>query len=405
MKKILFVASFATLLAAGCQKTEILNPMDTRQGLTFTTEFGKLTKAADADDEGLENLQAQDFRIWAYAAHDFDNTPENDLNQIFDEIKNIKVHDYTPTGSTEPSWKPEKQYFWPGNGKNLYFFAVSDTAVFMGAEGSDSPVDIKLALAAGDDPATTKIPMLTVKNYVVDPANPNNDLMVANFIKQNQDQSDKKVSLKFNHTLAKIQFEFKTNEVPATSDPITVFVQKLEVGQLADDGTTVIGGLQNKGELEATIKQTTAATAQTAEVSTLDFKWTRQDDLAIFKDDCDDVPADFPTKIDDVPVDASTDKTALKLTTTPQEFATWLVLPQDVKGKKVKVTYLINGRQFANEFNLDAFTDRDNNDATCMWDVNQYVKYTINLSPNLITFDADVTPWTESTTNNVTHQN
>ena len=82
-----------------------------------------------------------------------------------------------------------------------------------------------------------------------------------------------------------------------------------------------------------------------------------------------------------------------------------MVLPQDVKGKKVKVTYLINGRQFVNEFALDAFTDTDNDPETCMWAVNQFVKYTINLSPNLITFDADVAPWNPVAGDNVNHAN
>ena len=398
------VAGLATLLAAGCQKTEVINPMDSRLGLTFTTEFGKLTKGdpADADGDGMENLQAQDFRIWAYAAHDFDNTPEDDANQIYDGINNIKVHDYTSDGTTDVKWKPEKQYFWPGDGKSLYFFAVSDTTGFLGPEGqSTAAVDIKLVLEEGDA-ATVKVPSLTVNDYVVDPENPNNDLMVANFVKQNQDPSDKKVTLKFNHTLSKIQFEFKTDDIPADEEPITVFVQKLEVGQLV--AGTVTGGLKNKGTLTATVKSTTAGTNTTAEESTLNLDWALESDLAVFTDDCTTVPNDFPLTIDGVAVSETTDKTSMKLETTPHEFATWLVLPQDVKGKKVKVTYLINGRQFTNEFKLDAFTDSDNDENTCMWDVNQFVKYTINLSPNLITFDASVEKWTEPTTD-VSHQN
>ena len=409
MKKILMLTATLALLATACQKTEIINPMENQQGLTFTTEFGKLTKAPGANGGGMENLQYQDFRIWAYAAHDFDNTPENDANQIYDSIENIEVFDYEVTGATEPTigWKAQKQYFWPGANKNLYFFAVSDTDGFLGTEGTTSAnVAIKLVRAAGEA-ETVKVPSLTVNNYIVDPTNPNNDLMVANFIKQNQDQSEKKVNLKFNHALSKIQFRFKTNEIPQGSDPITVFVQKLEVGQNVTEGetTTLVGGLQNKGALTATIKATTAGTATTAEVSTLDLNWTLQNDLAIFTDRYTDVPNDFPTTIDGVAITETTDKSAMKLTTTDEDFATWLVLPQNVKGKKVKVTYLINGRQFSNEFALDAFDDGDNDANTCMWDVNQFVKYTINLSPNLITFTADVAPWNPAAGTDVNHAN
>lgn len=408
MKKILVVASLVALFAVACQKTEVLNQMEDHHGLTFSTEFGKLTKVPGANGGGMENLQAQDFRIWAYAAHDFDNTTENDANQIYDRIENIEVFDYAISAEAI-GWKTQKQYFWPGDEKNLYFFAVSDTEAFLGTEGTTSDnVDIKLVRAAGDA-ETVKVPSLTVNNYVVSPEGPNNDLMVANFIKQNQDQSDKKVNLMFNHTLSKIQFRFKTNAVPATSDPITVFVQKLEVGQeVTEDGaTTVVGGLQNKGTLTATVKSTTPGTSTSAEVSTLDLNWSLEDDLAVFTDLYTDVPSDFPTKIDGVDVTESTDKSAMKLTTDLEgvPFATWLVLPQNVKGKKVKVTYLINGRQFTNEFALDAFTDSDNDPNTCMWTVNQYVKYTINLSPNLITFTADVTPWNPADGSNVEHGN
>ena len=404
------LTSTLALLAVACQKTEIINPMENQQGLTFTTEFGKLTKASGADGGGMENLQAQDFRIWAYAAHDFDNTAENDANQIYDHIENVKVFDYTVSAETI-GWKAEKQYFWPGADKNLYFFAVSDDPIFLGTEGQTSTnVNIKLVRAEGDA-ETVKVPALTVSNYVVDPTNPNNDLMVANFIKQNQDQSDKKVNLMFNHTLSKIQFRFKTNEIPEGKEPIAVFVQKLEVGEsvTTDGATTVVGGLKNKGVLSATVKETTTGTTTTAEVSTLDLKWTLDNNLAVFTDRYTDEPADFPTKIEGVDIANITgvDKSAMKLTTVAEgvPFATWLVLPQDVKGKKVKVTYLINGRQFANEFALDAFTDSDDDEETCMWAVNQYVKYTINLSPNLITFDAKVENWNPVEGTNVNHAN
>ena len=67
MKKILFVAFAATLLAAGCQKTEIINRVGDRIG--FSTQLDKITKSvgtADAANDGEENLLAQDFRVWAY---------------------------------------------------------------------------------------------------------------------------------------------------------------------------------------------------------------------------------------------------------------------------------------------------------------------------------------------------
>jgi amino acid transporter len=60
MKKIFYVALSATLLAAGCQKTEVLNPVG-EPTMTFTTGMGKLTKAvgtADAEAAGLTDAFA-----------------------------------------------------------------------------------------------------------------------------------------------------------------------------------------------------------------------------------------------------------------------------------------------------------------------------------------------------------
>ena len=136
MKKIYFVALTATLLAVGCQKTEIINPVGENSALSFTTQFGKLTKAADAEGAGIDNLKEQDFRVWAYAAHDYDNTPKDDVLEIgiYDNMADIKVSDKTDGG-----WDPGKQYFWPGANKSLYFFAVSDTDELHSPETAGCP--------------------------------------------------------------------------------------------------------------------------------------------------------------------------------------------------------------------------------------------------------------------------
>ena len=91
MKKILFVALAATLLTIGCQKTEVLNPVGGTT-MSFSTGMGKITKAvgtADADADGLRNLEAQDFSVWAYAdpESDFSTvTTVNSTTKIYDEI-------------------------------------------------------------------------------------------------------------------------------------------------------------------------------------------------------------------------------------------------------------------------------------------------------------------------------
>ena len=96
MKRILFVAVSATLLAAGCQKTKIINQINPNgePSLTFTTGMGKLTKVSDdpsdADSVGMANLKAQDFRVWAYGVEDFSRTKEDD-REGWDDMLNLPV--------------------------------------------------------------------------------------------------------------------------------------------------------------------------------------------------------------------------------------------------------------------------------------------------------------------------
>ena len=89
MKKILFVAAFATLLAAGCQKTEIINQVP-GEALTFSTHMGKLTKASDAQSTGEVNLYEQDFKVWAFKAY-ADAVNGDELGQVYDNMTAIDV--------------------------------------------------------------------------------------------------------------------------------------------------------------------------------------------------------------------------------------------------------------------------------------------------------------------------
>ena len=86
MKKIFYVAISATLLAAGCQKTEILN-QPVGEDLTFSAQMGKLTKA---DATVTDELKTQKIDVWAIAAY------EDDLNKVtpgtaYKEIKGIEL--------------------------------------------------------------------------------------------------------------------------------------------------------------------------------------------------------------------------------------------------------------------------------------------------------------------------
>ena len=390
MKRIFFVALGATLLAAGCQKTEIINPVGGNV-MTFSTNMSKLTKAGqqDAEKTGEVNLQEQNFRVWAYGAYEDQNTTATELNNIYDGIENLDVT-YTPANGEIPAaWGTAKEYFWPGVGKELKFFAVSD-----GKASTASNVTIG-----------TDINSLTVADFEVTPGAYNTDLMVADFVKQHQ--GDKVVDLKFHHALSKVQFVFKT---VATGDA-TVYVQDLVVRDLETKGTLNVAPkpaeTPENGEENGTQTQADGeTTTYVGEVTPVKFTWalpTSSTSLANFEDDWTtavaDTDTDFPANIDGVAA-TETDKVAMKVTATgtdSQVFTTWLMLPQSIVGKKVEITYLINERKFTSIFPLETTSLK-------AWEDNQYVKYTITLAPNLISFNPSVEDWTTPETN-VDYQN
>ena len=392
MKKVLLVALVATLIAVGCEKTEIINPQP-EHGLTFSTNIGKLTKASDADNPGITNLQEQNFRVWAYAEYEDPNTVATELYSIYDGIENLAVTYTAGTEGATGTWGTEKQYFWPGVDKNLTFFAVSagkvlgsDTDEFLGTSGEEAD---SLTITKNE---TTNSMVIT--NFNVKDQNYNRDLMVADGVTQHQ--GDKMVDLTFHHTLSKVEFLFKTNKVENTTDVINVWVQKVEVKDLATEG-----------KLTATMAAGTPSGESTYQgtQNLASFTWELTDGkTASFTDDY-VTPyegTDFPTEIDGIAA-TDEDKIAMKITSAgtaeepAQNFTTWLMLPQDITGKLVEITYLINERQFTSIFPLSTTS-------LTTWGVNQHIRYIVNLSPNLISFDATVDDWTTPSTD-VEHQN
>lgn len=403
MKKFLFVAFAAILLAASCQKTEIINPVG-EPSMSFSTGMSKLTKVADAENPGDVNLQQQNFRVWAYCAYEDENTTATELNSIYDRINNLAVT-YTAAGEgTNASWGTQKEYFWPGVEKELRFFAVSGDAETVGDENSTDKVVIP------SDGTNS----LQIKDFVVDENNPNEDLMVADFVQQHQ--GDKVVDLNFRHTLSKVQFVFKT----INTGEATIYVQDLVVKGLETKGTLNVSPKvndenENPGtETFAEGEEETPAYVGT--VTPVAFNWTLPEPassttLKDFEDDWttkvvtvsgqDGYDDKFPAKIDGVDA-AEEDKVAMKVTALgtaddpAQIFATWLMLPQSIAGKKVEITYLINQRKFTSIFPLETTTLK-------AWAENQYVRYTITLAPNLISFNPSVEDWDPVT--DVNHQN
>ena len=350
MKKILFVALGATLLAAGCQKTEIINHVG-GDLMSFSTGMSKLTKASDAESDGVVNLQQQNFKVWSYCAY-ADAINDVEYGDVYDEMEALDVT------YKEGAWTTVLDYYWPGTAKKLDFFAVSTGATWKNGETAG----VEWAITnGGAETIGADVRKLEVKGYTVNHENPNDDLMVSEFVRQDQSMNDKKVKLHFKHALAKVQFKFLTNA--AQTDAVLV-------------NSLVVADLKTTGNLTVTETAETYGTDdQTGRVKVA-LAWTPADAVASFADDHDG---------------------DLQLTATAEEYATWLVLPQDITGKTVKIAYTINGRPFEQIFALTRPAVAEEKDAFNAWGINQVITYTINLSPNKITFDPSVEGWAPET--------
>ena len=392
MKKIFFVAIAATLLAAGCQKTEVLNQVNPEDGtsMTFAPNMGKLTKAATAEGEGTTNLSEQDFRLWAFYVAD-DPQKGAAANSVYDGMSNIIISD-GPQGNAGTEWKANKTHFWPGKGKLLKFFAISADPTTYGSEGSKTTTSEEGKTPSKVD-VNAQTNTMTVTGFTVNPDAPDTDLMVADYTEAKQKEAEGQtntVNFTFRHALTKVQFSFRNSE---TSMP--VYVQQMYV-----EGINTVADLTVNGATGATTMGW--GTPATPALFAGDYNPGTETTLpALVYEDAENIE-DWN---DDVEID---DANYLELTGTYKPFTTWLVIPQKVyeageagadplTDLKVTIAYVIKSgdeyRQFVSTFSLGSAS------VVPAWGQNQYVKYNINLTPNIIGFSATVAPWDESTGN------
>jgi hypothetical protein len=368
MKRSLFAAAIAViLLAAGCQKTEIMNQSGSAIG--FESVAGKLTKAEDA--AGLETLKTYGFRVWVYrnfedeyyAGEDKTTYPKG-LNAIYDGMEGLEVKWNTYKAD---NWGTAKDYYWPGTDKSLKFYAVScNESDFALTTGTNASVVI-----TNND---TETGTTTVNNFVVK-ADANNDLMIAAPITQAQGQGEgeNKNAVKpvFSHTLTKVQFNFKTDANTVKEHP--VYIQNIKTSALKTTGTITLPFTATTGRTSPWTLE--AATLQFEDDNTTEIK------LSTVKNaEGEDV---------EITVDgegATKDRTGLTLDAGYKTLDTWLLLPQDISSSTVTITYIIKDRQFEKTFPL--YTT-----GLTEWDANQFVKYNVTIAPNLISFDPSVEEW------------
>ena len=374
MKKIFFVAIAATLLAAGCQKTEVLNQVNPVDGsaMTFASNMGKLTKAS-AEGEGMANLIDQDFRLWAYYVADDPHREDDQTNQVYDGMSNIWVKNE----GENSGWNATTTHFWPGKGKLLKFFAISADATTYGNGEGTTATDSKVTV----DPTANE---MTVSAFTVIPSAPDTDLMVADYVEAKQKESDGEtntVKFNFRHALTKVQFTFKNTD----ASKLPVYVQQMYVEEI-----NTVADLTVKGASAATTM--TWGVASVPELFAGDY--VNAGATTLVYEEAENI-SDWNAAVN------INDANYMLLTDQPQVFTTWLVIPQDVfkadtKDLKVTIAYVIEtekgNRQFVQTFSLGSAA------VVPTWDQNQYVKYNINLTPNIIGFDADVEDWDETST-------
>lgn len=412
MKKVLFVAIIATLIAVGCEKTEIINP-NLGTEIMFSPELGKLTKAEGDKDA---TLKAQGFKVSAINAYeDLYTTTTTEFNTVYREMDNLEFKYNDGKDGTTAGWalKNGQSYFWPGTGKDLVFLAVSSKTPTVqipeiGTGGFGIGGD---AVSVNGNPTgaynNITVNNFTIPNFTVTPPSyvkdagehlgdqtgADDDLMVANVVIQNQDDNQEQgvekgqVELDFSHTLSKVQFVFTTNTTP--DYPVTV-------------NKVVIEDVINKATLGVGV--TFAGESRTS-TNTYDWSPSVENKTAVdYLAQKDDDAQNYEDFVIDYNLSLSKDS---ELT-----YATWLVIPQSLEGKMVSITYTI--------------TDTNNNSAPSVftsvfplytndliaWSRNQYVRYKINLSPNLITFNPVVSedwqafdPDEDGNANDIVHTN
>lgn len=376
MKKILFLAVSAVLLAAGCQKTEIQNEAKTPIG--FSSQMGKLTKAdaPNAEHSGqYRNLYEQNFKVWGYFATA--NDINYDLNELYLEGVQVKGRETSTTDSY--TWYTEDIYYWPGKDKELDIYAVSSW------ENADQGYALTLADTQYPNNNIAIDPVnrtLTVKDFVVK-SSADNDLMVAPMIRQDQDDA-KEVKPAFQHALTKVLVKFmRAGEYP-------VYVVSAKTSPI-----------KSKATLTVTNTEPTSTTGP--KVSTATLSWGEQSIPEEYSAQCGDTFVEIPNVVGHA---EKTTFTGVELKiedgeAIPVTFGSWLLLPQEkdatvadsdpLADVYLDVEYIVAGNYILQRFMLKAGTVDE-------WKKNQQTTYNVTISPDDITFVPDVKDWSSDKT-------
>lgn len=338
MKRFYVTAAIAaSLLATGCQKTYVVDEVNTPIG--FEANLGKQTKAI-MDDATYKTDHT--FGVFAYALTEnktWESNPATD-NVVMD---NVEIKYQTDVWRANNGTK----YYWPNDDEtSISFFAYSPYS--NGADG-----------ALGQTPTFDKIDGIKLTGYEHNDARCKNDVdfMIATPQKDQKFKSNIEnngvVKTQFAHQMTQVNFTIKKDAKIAND--VNLYLTSV---QLID--------IQNKADFKS--------------LPTPD--WT-------LKEETHDYTIDFPTLIAGSEVGYTTDKV---LTTTAENSTPVTMLPQTLTGpsstKVIKVIYRIKGTGVATE-TVERDIKFDVN-----WTENMKITYNLTINMNEITFAPTVDAWT-----------
>ena len=393
MKRFYFIAAMA-ILAAGCQKTEIQNEVQTPIG--FSTEVGKQTRAIVQDrnylDGTVDGTKMQPFAVYAYSHQTISNadgsTTEND-ETVMNNVEIIYQSRTASDGSTTKVWAAagDTKYYWPNSPlTTIDFYAYSPAVVTNPNETPENHQKMNVAPTCDDGDGLTLTGYEHTNMYV--------DFMVgtpvigAKFSDQNGSVSGtpSQVPVDFHHKFAQINFTVKIAD-NETYPGVDFEVESITLNGIVNEATYTYTDENPNNKVAGWTPVTTAGTYPVYPATT-----TGDNNAPAL------VNADTGTT--EVNVILETDAVTPATKTNPgRTFSTTPVtmIPQTLQNQSFTIVYNVSGKGVADEQVTKTFKFSDVSTTVPAWGINQNIRYTLSIKLNEITFTTSVTGWDSET--------
>ena len=334
MKRLLLMATLASVAFAGCSKDEnFYEKEQAKEEISFVPVAYKSGSRATTIVSGIEYPTDLQFNVWAWNGEDASTGTNANAFMTKETVSFVEM-------GTNDAWAPSKPYFWPKTSNDkVDFFAIS-------------PANVSPAPSPADHDH------FTITDYTVNKGKGQNvDLMYSNKACGKTSNDGKKanlrdgVALTFNHALAQLKFKIAKKDVTPTR---TMTLTKVE---LTNVNTQAILDLS------------------TAKLSTV--AWSGHKTKGIFD----------KTGLNQT---INTEPAAITIGGTAEDY--WLVIPQTIDSGSY-LTFTVTNNEVATEYKVQTNTIP----SITEWEKGKIYTYTITLnpvSPDEILFIPSVTDWT-----------